>query len=114
MMSGSGDESRAHNRVMVSPCDLGISGKFTVETERDDVTPFNVIDISKQGVGIWSPSDVRVGREVAIDFGCGVQTKGRVIWCSTIEDDFGYRIGIQALEEDTHLEAFHQLTGEVA
>lgn len=72
-----------------------INGKFEILRSGDSI-PFNLIDISTNGVGMWVPLSINIGERISIKFVDGAPTTlGEVVWCADDDNKTGYRIGIK-------------------
>lgn len=97
--------------------------------------PYYLIDISKEGFGVWTSQSIENGQLVSMSFiklgfwekvlstedttfdkdenpslnlqNYDIETECQVIWCKKNDDDFGYRIGIRVTDEFKQSKAYN-------
>lgn len=76
---------------------------------RDVTGSFQLLDLSENGLGIISASEVPVNDELSLYLPeCDVEFRARVAFCSLSSDYPGYRVGLQVESGSWH-KAFHYL-----
>ena len=91
-------EKRQHRRY---PFDASSPPRgVMVNCSTQERIPFNIIDISKGGMGIWAPCNIVVGDVYQITFADNnYSTEATARWCSEISENYGFRAGFQGQED---------------
>lgn len=107
--------ARMEDRAQIIPGE--IRGLIT-HPEKSDQYPFLIWDVSETGIGIWTPNELDLNREIVLTVGQPylLVLNCEVSWCEKTKDNQGYRCGLKVLNNNkvfsSLLKAFTSMSRE--